>query len=154
MSVTKAKEIISELSRLGVQVEAVGERLRFTPKSAVPADLLDRMKAHKRELLAVLSGRLLEGPTAKTDKSPPGELLEAIEPPDPCPECGSLEMWWDIGERIHCMNCEPDGWRRSEELTQVVARLRTQAKEAAARGLKRPEAATESRRARGPANAF
>ena len=42
------------LARLGIRIEAHGDRLRYSPRSAVTPDLADRMKAHKAELLAIL----------------------------------------------------------------------------------------------------
>lgn len=46
--------LIQELRSQGVTLEAVGERLRFHPRSAVPPDLLQRMCDCKAELLAML----------------------------------------------------------------------------------------------------
>jgi hypothetical protein len=43
-----------DLARLGIRLEAHGDRLRYSPRSAVTPDLSDRMKAHKNQLLAML----------------------------------------------------------------------------------------------------
>ena len=45
---------MTHLARLGIRIEAQDNRLRYFPRSAVTPDLADRMKAHKRELLAIL----------------------------------------------------------------------------------------------------
>lgn len=45
---------MNDLARLGIRIEAHGDRLRYSPRSAVTPDLADRMKAHKGELLALL----------------------------------------------------------------------------------------------------
>ena len=47
-------ELILDLGRLGIQLEADGERLRFFPRSALTPDLLARLKSHKAALLAML----------------------------------------------------------------------------------------------------
>ena len=51
---TPAK-LLAALRQRGITLEADGERLRFSPRSAVTPELLDRLKHHKRELLASLS---------------------------------------------------------------------------------------------------
>ena len=45
---------MNELAQRGIRIEASGDRLRFSPRSAVTPDLADRMKAHKGELLTIL----------------------------------------------------------------------------------------------------
>ena len=47
-------QLITDLTRLGIHIEAHGDRLRYAPRSAVTPDLTDRMKTHKDELLAIL----------------------------------------------------------------------------------------------------
>lgn len=49
-----ATQIITDLKQLGIRIEAHGDRLRYSPRSAVTPDLTRRMKAHKGELLAIL----------------------------------------------------------------------------------------------------
>ena len=49
-----AAQLMTELTRLGIRIEAHGDRLLYSPRSAVTPDLADRMKAHKGELLAIL----------------------------------------------------------------------------------------------------
>ncbi len=61
-----AAELMANLSQLGIRLEAHGDRLRYSPRSAVTPELADRMKAHKRELLAILRPR--------SDAPPPGVL--------------------------------------------------------------------------------
>ena len=47
-------DLMTDLARLGIRIEAHGDRLRYSPRSAVTPDLARRMKAHKGELLAIL----------------------------------------------------------------------------------------------------
>ena len=50
-----ATEIIQDLRRLGVQLEAAGDRLRFRPKEAMTPDLLALLVQYKPDILAALS---------------------------------------------------------------------------------------------------
>ena len=50
----RAAQLMADLTRLGIRLEAHGDRLRYSPRSAVTPELVDRMKAHKPELLAML----------------------------------------------------------------------------------------------------
>ena len=54
MTVT-ATEIIQDLRRRGVQLEAVGDRLRFRPREAVTSDLVEALKQHKAEIISTLT---------------------------------------------------------------------------------------------------
>jgi len=49
-----AAELLLDLGRLGIRLEADGERLRYCPRSALTPDVLGRLKAHKADLLAIL----------------------------------------------------------------------------------------------------
>ncbi len=49
-----AAELILDLNRLGIRLEADGERLRFFPQSAVTPEIATRLRSHKAELLAIL----------------------------------------------------------------------------------------------------
>jgi len=50
-------DILEELSRRGVAVRLDGETIRLRPRSALDDALLARVRAHKPEILAVLSAR-------------------------------------------------------------------------------------------------
>lgn len=47
-------ELLSDLSRLGIKLEACDDRLRYFPQSAASPELLNRLKTHKADLLAIL----------------------------------------------------------------------------------------------------
>ena len=49
-----AAELLLDLGRLGIRLEAEGESLLYSPRSALTPDLLARLKAHKADLLAML----------------------------------------------------------------------------------------------------
>jgi len=55
---------------------------------------------------------------------PDGWPAKTVDPGDPCPDCGSLEVWWDLlGER-HCQQCEAEKLDRGRRLANRAARLR------------------------------
>ena len=47
-------QIIDDLHRRGVELQATGDKLRFRPKAAVPPDLLERMRENKAEIITAL----------------------------------------------------------------------------------------------------
>lgn len=47
-------ELMTDLSRLGIHLEVHGDRLRYSPRSAVTSDLVQRMKDHKSGLMEML----------------------------------------------------------------------------------------------------
>ena len=49
-----ATRLMADLAQLGISLRANGDRLGYSPRSAVTPDLAKRMKAHKSELLAML----------------------------------------------------------------------------------------------------
>jgi hypothetical protein len=60
-------DLIVDLDRAGVQeLVAEGDTLRFRPRSALTPDLVQRLRAHKAELLAAL-----KPPTGRADTATP-----------------------------------------------------------------------------------
>ena len=116
-----AADLLAELTELGIELVASGDRLRYRPRSAVTPDLVERLRIHKAELLAILGqsegrdgatggmGALRGEHTLSVD---PGEFLPIwrqhyIEPPEPCPGCGGLLYWWNVWGDRRCMTCDP-----------------------------------------------
>ena len=141
-----ATQILADLAHLGIRIEARGDRLRYSPRSAVTPDLVGQMRAHKAELLAAL-----EPSRAAADILCPwckgsdladadaglrcvvcdriawvpheeGGLVrvdhigdEEIDLPDPCEECGSLDLWQSVAAdplgvslgKWRCQQCDP-----------------------------------------------
>jgi TubC N-terminal docking domain len=57
-----AGTLLMELTGLGVEVQANGDGLRFRPRSALTPDLVERLKTHKPEILAILrDGQRVDG---------------------------------------------------------------------------------------------
>ncbi len=48
-------ELLAHLDRLGVRLEADGDRLRYYPRSTLTPELIARLKAHKGDVLAMLT---------------------------------------------------------------------------------------------------
>jgi hypothetical protein len=48
----------------------------------------------------------------------------AEEPGPPCPECGSLEVWWDLLGGRHCQTCDGTKVRRAVGLRERAERIR------------------------------
>ncbi len=46
--------LLAELTRLGIQLQVHGDRLRYRPRDALTAELAERVKAHKPNLMAIL----------------------------------------------------------------------------------------------------
>lgn len=150
-------ELLDELRRYGVTLEADGERLRYAPKTAVSAALAERMRTHKRELLAILAKPLDLPKTAEADinetalaeqfshEEPWGRdgwPTDTVPPPPACARCGSLDAWQPIaagtlvgdprhgkpeGPKWRCSRCDPS--KHSERIRRLAARsmIRTRA---------------------------
>ena len=153
-----AGELITDLARLGIRIEAHGDRLRYSPRSAVTQDLTRRMKAHKGELLAMLrrdpdapaidmndaaavwqaaldrlegdplflpdAMEALRAADARWDEPEADntqDLIEVIDPPDPCPKCGTLELWQSLVGNWQCLRCDPP--TKARRLRQQLSRI-------------------------------
>jgi len=49
------------------------------------------------------------------------ESTEVIDPPDPCPECGTLELWQTLAGNWRCLRCDPP--TKARRLRERAARL-------------------------------
>ena len=116
-----AVDLLADLAQRGIELQAHGDRLRYAPRSEVTPDLVDRMKAHKGELLAILRAKCdkvteSDGYTIATDTdpwdSPTAIPASSVEP---CPTCGSLELWESAAGNLggltrgvwRCLHCDP-----------------------------------------------
>jgi len=124
---TAATDLLTDLGRLGVELVADGDRLRYRPQSALTPDLADRLRSHKAELLAILGSTVR--PEAANLPIGPGASIrweESIDPPDPCPGCGGLVFWWNVLGDRRCMKCDPPH-PRARRLRQLAQQLRNKA---------------------------
>ena len=54
-SKTPASTLLIELARHGIEIQPHGDRLRSRPRSAMTPDLIERVRLHKSDLLAILA---------------------------------------------------------------------------------------------------
>ena len=101
------EELLADLADAGVVLVADGDRLRFHPKAAMTPELLDRLKEHKPEVMAVMAD--------------PWPAVEAE--PAPCPKCGGLALWENPLGRWRCMKCDrptrAERWLKRAEKTRL-----------------------------------
>src|SRR5262245_17574403 len=89
----RAAELLTELGRLGIRLQADGDKLRYPPTPAQPPDFHTRMKGHKGELLK----RLRQPSGFDVDNVPDTEPAPIIDPGTTkvvC-RCGST-TWRDV----------------------------------------------------------
>ena len=113
-----AAALMEGLALLGIRLEDRGDRLRYSPRSAMTPDLARRMKVHRGELLeSVGTENFLFNDWIKVNE-PDGRIswnnpayiqeeLEVINPPDPCPKCRRLELWQSGANYWRCLRCAP-----------------------------------------------
>lgn len=101
------RDLLVELAGRGITIEARGDRLRYSPRSAVMPDLAERMKAHKAALLAMLTGEPCEPEVSHEANEAQWQaisdadrdyLLGPRDWPGPCPWCG--------GRLVHRAACD------------------------------------------------
>lgn len=68
-----ALDVLAELQRLGVEVVAAGEKIRFRPGEAVGPELREAMRRHRPEIL-----RLLRGHDGTAPRYAPGCLYDFV----------------------------------------------------------------------------
>jgi hypothetical protein len=91
-----ATALLEELSARGVRVVPAGDKLRLRPAEAIPPDLLERVRAHKQELLAVL------GQTARAPADPASPWPVALR---------GLGLR-KVGSFAPCLLCQTGTWTK------------------------------------------
>ena len=126
--------ILNTIRESGGSIEVLDGDLRLR----VPTGLLsDQDKAvlveHKSEVIRLLTPQKTVQEPHVSIKYP--TLFEqsigwdqAIDPPAPCQQCGSLELWQDFTGKWHCQHCQAEGLERSQRLVDQAARLSGSAK--------------------------
>ena len=100
-----AAALMTDFAARGVTLAADGDRLRFTPRSAVTGDDLAALRKYKGELLAMLAG----GPVIDSDAGGGPQDSPTLSDPSrrTCPACGSARIAHGR-RRLWCIDCEAD----------------------------------------------
>jgi hypothetical protein len=91
-----ADEVLDALAAAGVAVEAVGGRLRLSPRSAVDEALAARVAAHKPAILSLLAAR----PDAGTLWRQAVEAVAGSLPPDVLAAAKEASVRWRPAARL------------------------------------------------------
>ena len=118
-----ATQLMADLTGLGIQLVAHGDRLRYAPRSAVTPDLADQMKVHKPELLEMLR---VDGNEPNIDPTNVTSVWQAaldqlegdpLFPPDVMNALRAANVYWASDESpvrptddSKFMDLGPDGW--------------------------------------------
>lgn len=117
-------ELLAECDAHGIRLVPAGDGglTVDAPAGCLTPDLVERLRAHKAELLAALAARHADQPTTaagaavRADESadaepfgPDGWPADSIDPAavPPCSKCGTLEAWQDLLGDWHCTRCRP-----------------------------------------------
>ena len=102
-----AMDVLSELKRRGVQVEAHGGLLRFWPRNAVSSDLLEMLRQQKAEILKLLVLVVGETAPARLARIRGRDAVTVVRGADVCWHCKGTKF-------CRCISCgvqTPDmGW--------------------------------------------
>jgi hypothetical protein len=133
---TAVQAVLATCQQRGIVLAIAGEKLTVdAPEGTLTPDLLADLRQHKAGLVELLkNGCLPTETTGSADPNLPETDMppwdECIEPPHPCPKCGSLMIWWDVLGGQHCMICDKPKHPREKaaELRKLAVRLRRSAR--------------------------
>jgi len=105
-----APDVLARLRDAGAEVVIRGGRPILRAPAPLPTELLAEAKAHRDELLALVTGKA----EASSGTPAPSMLDAAGNPQVPCPACG-CGQWWRLSafpeRRLagawHCRRCAP-----------------------------------------------
>ena len=106
-----ADELLDGLARCGclLRMDEAGRLVM----DVVPLDMASAVTNHEADLTRIL----------KVEAASMAEAMEKIiDPPDPCPKCGSLELWETLARSWRCQRCDPP--TKARRLRERAARLR------------------------------
>ncbi|MSR60039.1 MAG: hypothetical protein EXS05_20770 [Planctomycetaceae bacterium] len=116
-----ATELLLDLARLGIRLEASGNRLRYHPRSALTPDLANRLIAHKAEILASLRPGIADNRQITFDPTHPLATFDWDSSNGYCPgrpvvlggihhkreACASRRSWRHVWGERYCSACWP-----------------------------------------------
>ncbi|GAA4435812.1 hypothetical protein [Bremerella cremea] len=101
-----ARHVIDTLTSQGIRLVVEGNRLRYHPKESINDDQVELLKTHKQQIICLLS-RPEPTDEASWPDTIDGHALE------PCPKCGTLELWENLAGNWRCLRCDPPTrWRK------------------------------------------
>ena len=138
-------ELLDELTRRGITLVAIGNHLKFHPREAMTTELVEQLKKHKAEVLAIMADATEDtifvshvkysGDMANEDDLPcaagdsdvalddidlwPGD--NAVDLP-PCELCGGLELWQSLTGNWRCLKCDPP--TKAQRMLEKAEQLR------------------------------
>ena len=136
---TAVLAVLATCQQRGIVLHVAGQKLTVdAPEGTLTPDLLTELRQHKAGLIELLQDGWPETETARSAHDRDDAALrdtdmapwdECIEPPDPCPKCGSLMIWWDVLGGQHCMICDKPKHPREKaaELRKLATWLRRSA---------------------------
>ncbi len=100
----RGAEILDRLSRLGIKLAVEEGRLVAyrPPDVAIPPDLAEAIRAHKAEIIRLLTEGASEAGAVTAASPSPGEAAGALV----CPSCGADDLHPDDAARFgDCVQC-------------------------------------------------
>lgn len=129
-------EVVERIRQACGTIEVLDGDLRVkTPKGLLTSAERSFLAEHKAEIVRLLAETPVENATSTIEPDSGRDLDQnngdpweaAVDPPPPCQQCGSLELWQDFGGKWHCQHCQAEGLERSERLVEKAARFRRRA---------------------------
>ncbi len=91
---TDAAALLDEVYRRGATARRIGDHIHLQPATALPTDLIDRLRTHKADLLRLLP-----------DAEPTGPWRVVIESCEPRREQFALNPWTKVTDPARCIEC-------------------------------------------------
>ena len=99
------EQLFNELADRGVTLVSDGDRLRYYPRAKMTPELVERLREHKAEVVAVIADPW------------PADYNE----PEPCEKCNGLDLWETFTGRWRCSKCDPP--TRARRLLEKAERM-------------------------------
>jgi TubC N-terminal docking domain len=123
---SKLADLLTDCDARGIQLMLAedGGLTIDAPRDALTPHLLDKLKARKTELIAVLVSEQAEMTDDVAVIGPDGWPIDSIDPNElsPCPTCGRYEFWQSGAGNWRCEHCEPP--TTALRLLELADRLR------------------------------
>lgn len=103
-----ARELLARLAALDVLIEPAGDKLRVdAPKGVLTDELWSLIRAHKAELLRLLSAGEAGQVEAVSSPAPRITLALSLQPDGTCWCCKGSRWWLSVYGVLVCATCHP-----------------------------------------------